>query len=63
MKAFKIYLMINIVNLITYFLNTGSVGTLTSSSGGTNTATAGQHTMDQKAEAAKKEGKLWMVSL
>lgn len=50
--------MINIVRLVTHLPNTGSVGTLTPSSGGTSAATTGQHAIDQKAEEAKKEGEL-----
>jgi len=42
----------------TYLPNAGSVGALTSSSGGASVATSAcQPTVDQKSEEAKKEGK------
>jgi hypothetical protein len=53
------YLMINIVCLLILLPNTGSVGTLTPSSGGVSAAATSQHALDQKAEEAKKEGELY----
>lgn len=52
------YFVIDIINVKTYLPNTGSVGALTSSSGGASVATSVcQSTVDQKSEEAKKEGK------
>jgi hypothetical protein len=54
----KVYFVINIINVKTYLPNTGTVGTLTSSSGGATVGTSAcQPTVDQKSEEAKKEGK------
>lgn len=58
MDFLRLYFVIDIIILKTYLPNTGSVGALTSSSGGASVATSAcQPTVDQKAEEAKKEGK------
>jgi len=54
----RIYFVIDIINVKIYLPYAGSVGALTSSSGGASVATSAcQPTVDQKSEEAKKEGK------
>ena len=58
MDFLRLYFVIDIKNVKIYLPNSGSVGALTSSSGGASVATSAcQPTVDQKSEEAKKEGK------
>lgn len=58
MDFLRLYFVIDIMSVKTCLPNAGSVGALTSSSGGASVATSAcQPTVDQKSEEAKKEGK------